>query len=136
MKKLKLVSISEVKTAKDNRQFYTAEFQDPNNPFANSVKRNFWQQFNAAGEPIWKGADPAVVKTFIGKTLDGSIVSAQVEPYEIQVGDKPARTATTYTTVVLGSELPQVIFAQLGHKMANAETAPVAAAETADVEVA
>lgn len=119
MNTLRLKAITEPKVAKDNRQYYTATFQDPANPFAKEVARNFWQQFNGAGEPVWKGANPAEVKPFLGKVIPGKIVTAVVEPYSITGTNGVERTANTYTTVVLGSELEMVVFKSLGHPIAE-----------------
>lgn len=115
---LKLVAISDIKTAKDNRAYYAAQFQDPTNPFAKTVTRMFWQQKDAAGTPVWRGADPEIVKTFVGKTLPGAIVTKEVEDY--QIGE---RTINTYTTVVLGSELDLQVFKAMGHPLKQAAVA-------------
>lgn len=111
---LKLVAISEPKPAKDNRLYYAGQFQDPTNPFAKTVTRMFWQQKDASGTPVWRGADPEIVKTFVGKTLPGAIVTKEVEEY--QIGE---RTINTYTTVVLGSELDLQVFKAMGHPLAK-----------------
>lgn len=133
MKTVKLESLSEVKTAKDNRQYYTAEFSNPANPFGRTVSRNFWQQKNAAGEPVWRGADPAKVKAFVGKTIPGSICAEKVEEYTIEITGQEPRPASTYTTVVLDGELKAAVFANLGHKLAEEATveAPAVAEEEA-----
>lgn len=130
MKQVKLVAITEPAEARDQRLFYKATFQDPSNPFAREVTRLFWQQKNAAGEPVWKGADPAKVKPFVGKNLPGYIASREVEAYEVTGTGGEARTATTYTTVITGEELESQVFKSLGHPLKKAEaveaTAPVA----------
>ena len=103
MSHLQLVSISEVKTEKvriDNkvsRQYYTATFANPANPFGKTVSRTFWQQHNIEGtETTWKTANPALVKTFIGKLIPGTIVSSPVEEYDIvNQGTGEVRTAST-----------------------------------------
>lgn len=132
---VRLKSITEPKVAKDNRSYYTATFQDPANPFAKTVSRNFWQQNNAAGEPVWKGANPAEVKPFIGKTIPGFISTKKVEDYEIAAANGDIRTATTYTTVILGSELEEVVFKSLGHPLLVAGEAEVEV-EADQVEIA
>lgn len=118
---LKLVALGEVLAAKDGRSYYSAEFQDPANPFAATRKRNFWQQNNSAGVPEWRGADPAIVKSFVGKLIPGAIVSAEVEPF--MIGE---REVTIYTTVVLGNELSKQVFKSLGHPMLEAVAETVA----------
>lgn len=116
---LLLVSMTAVKIASDGRGYYTASFQDPSNPFAKTVSRNFWQQFNAAGEPVWRGADPAVVTKFIGKTIPGEILSKEVVPYTIPRADGTEQTVNTYTTVVLGGENIKSTFKAQGHELAE-----------------
>lgn len=125
MKTLRLLSVTETKLAKDGRGFYGATFQDPMNPFAKTVTRNFWQQKNAAGEPVWKGADPAQVAAFVGKQLPGYIATKKVEDYAVTGGDNIERTANTYTTVILGSELEEQVFKSLNHPLATAEAPTV-----------
>lgn len=123
---IRLTALGEVKVAKDERSYYSATFQDPLNPFAKTVTRNFWQQKNQAGEPVWKGADPAQVKPFVGKTIPGYIASRTVEPYAITGSDGVERTATIYTTVVFNTEVESAVFRSLQHPLA--ETIIVAAA--------
>lgn len=128
MSQLKLVSISEVKTEKPrsdekvSRQYYSATFSNPLNPMLRTVSRTFWQQHNADGTAAeWKGADPKEVKTFIGKTIPGAIVSAVVEPYAIiDSRTTEERTATTFTTVVFEGETPQAVFKSLGKTIVEA----------------
>lgn len=122
MSTLKLVSISEVKTEKPridekvSREYYTAEFNNPANPFGKSVKRTFWQQHNADGTIAeWRGANPKDVAKFIGKEIPGRIVAGTVEPYAIVnplTGEE--REATTYTAVVLNGETPEAVFKASG----------------------
>lgn len=122
-KSVRLKGISEVREAKDGRSFYSATFQDPSNPFGKTVTRNFWQQKNAAGEPVWRGGDPTEVKPFVGKLIPGEIKTAVVEPYEVTGTDGAARTANTYTTVILGAELAEQVFKSLNHPMVSSTTA-------------
>src|SRR5688572_3434199 len=127
MSTLKLISISDVKTEKvriDNkvsRQYYTAKFQNPANPFAKAVSRTFWQQHNADGtKAVWNGADPTVTKSFINKEIPASIVSRTVEPYEIEGADGTPREATTYTAVVMDGETPEAVFKANGKTIVEA----------------
>lgn len=128
-KQLRLIEVGEVKTAKDNRQYYSATFQDPANPFAGAKSRIFFQQKNSAGEPVWKGAHPDDTKKFVGKLIPGEIVTAEVEPYEI--GE---RTVNIHTAVVLGNELAEQVFKQQGRVMLKegAEATPAAVAAPAE----
>lgn len=134
-KSLKLVALSAVSTAKDDRQYYTAEFQDPSNPFAKTVKRNFWQQKNAAGTPEWRGADPAVVKNFVGRTIPGQLMTAKVEPYTVIGAGGVERTANIFTTAILGSELPEQVFKSLNHPLAVEAAVEETVAEAAEMPV-
>lgn len=128
-KQLRLIEVGEVKTAKDDRQYYSATFQDPANPFAAAKSRIFFQQNNSAGQPEWKGADPAVTATFKGKLIPGEIVTAKVEEY--QIGE---RTVNIHTAVVLGNELAEQVFKQQGRVMLKegAEATPAAVAAPAE----
>lgn len=131
-----LMSITEPKVAKDNRSYYTAEFRDPSNPFAKTVKRNFWQQLNAAGESEWRGANPKDVKPFLGKNIPGYIATRAVEPYSIPRADKEDYEASTYTTVILGHEMPEVVFKSLGHPLASAVEEAIDDTVVAEPEIA
>lgn len=128
MSHLKLISISPVKTEKArkdekvSRQYYTAAFTNPANPFGKVVSRTFWQQHNADGtEATWKAADPALVKDFVGKLIPGQIVSSKVEEYDIvNEGTGEVRQASTYTAVVLEGETAQSVFKASGKVIVEA----------------
>ncbi len=114
---LKLITMSEVKTEKSrtdgkiSRQYYTAYFMDPMNPFAKQAQTNIWQDHNSDGTiAIWKSGDPSIVKQFIGKTVPGAIVNSEVEPYEID-----GRIVETFTCVVLGHQTKAQAFKLAGH---------------------
>lgn len=132
---IRLTQLGEVKTAKDGRAYYAATFQDPANPFAKTVTRNFWQQKNSAGEPVWRGADPAQVKPFLNKTIPGQIATRVVEPYAITGSDNVERTATTYTTIVFGNELESQVFKSLNHPLIEAVVTNVAPVEAVQEEL-
>lgn len=129
-KQLRLLSLGDVKTAKDQRQYYAATFQDPTNPFAKSISRIFWQQKNAAGDAEWRGADPEAVKPFLGKLLPGYIATKKVEAFDIN-----GRQVDTYTTVILGSELESQIFKAMGHPLAVEAGALAAETVAAEAEL-
>jgi hypothetical protein len=127
MSHLKLVSISEVKTEKErvdgkvSRQYYSAMFSNPSNPFSRTVSRVFWQQHNNDGTSAeWRGANPAEVRLFIGKLIPGQIVSSQVEAYDITGSDGAIREANSYTTVVFEGENPVAVFKAAGKVMLQA----------------
>lgn len=123
---LKLVAISAVSTAKDGRNYYTAEFQDPENPFAQTRKRNFFQQFNPTTNLAeWRGADPSTVKQWIGKQIPGYIANREVEPYVVPGRPgQPDRTVNFFTTVVMGHEQEAVIFRTQRHPLADGTSLP------------
>lgn len=121
MSTLKLVAVSESKTekvrtdGKVSREYYTAEFNNPANPFGKSVRRTFWQQHNNDGTVAeWRGANPKDVSRFIGKEIPGRIVSGTTEAYEIISYGGEVREATTYTAVVLDGETPEAVFKASG----------------------
>lgn len=124
---LKLIGISAPVAAKDGRLYYTAEFGDPENPFAQSRKRNFFQQFNSTNPEIkeWRGADPSVVKQWIGKQIPGYIANKEVEPYIVPGRPgQPDRTVNFYTTIILGHEQEAVVFRTQRHPLADGTSAP------------
>jgi hypothetical protein len=146
MKKLVLLAISAILTEKErtdskvSRSYYTAEFQDPSNPFAPTVKRTIFQQHNADGTAAsWRGGNPDIIKKFIGKEIPGEIVSKQVPEYDITIGSE-SRKASKYTTVVFAHETVEQVFKASGHDL-NTSTAPTeevvaSAMSKADEEVA
>lgn len=143
MNTVKLNVISEVKTEKErsdakvSRKYYTATFSNPANPFGKTISRTFWQQHNADGTKAeWKGADPVQVRAFIGKTIPGNIVAANVEPYDIIGLSGEARTATTYTTVVLDGELAETVFKSSGKVMLQAAPMTIGAQPVAETNSA
>lgn len=127
MSHLKLVQISEVKTEKErvdgkvSRQYYTASFSNPSNPFLKTVSRVFWQQHNADGTSAeWRGANPSETRAMLGKLIPGQIVAAQVEAYDITGSDGAIREANSYTTVVFEGENPVAVFKAAGKNLLQA----------------
>lgn len=108
----------------DNRLFYIADFQDPENPFATTRSRIISQQFDSTGNAVWKGGSPSFIKNFIGKLIPGEIVTLDVP--EFQIGE---RMVTTSTQVVLKGENILTIFRQSGHDLEDIES------EIEDVEL-
>lgn len=132
---VRLKGISEVREAKDGRQFYLATFQDPSNPFGKTVTRTFWQQKDSAGQPVWKGANPEEVKPFVGKLIPGYIKTAKVEAYEVTGSNGAVNMATTYTTVILGAELDEQVFKSLNHPLATTAAVEAPVAQEAELEI-
>lgn len=123
-KTLLLVAMSAILTEKSrtdgkvSRQYYTAEFQNPENPFGPSVKRVIWQQHNADGtQASWRAGNPTVVKGFLGKQIPGEIVCQEVPAYNINGTDGVTRQATKYTTVVFTHETIASVFKAAGHPL-------------------
>lgn len=119
MNLVQLTKISEVKTEKErsdkkvSRQYYTAEFSDPSNPFNAPRIRNFYQQHNVTGDACaWKGAEPSKVVQFLNKTIPGAIVKRNVAPYKVEGSEN---TATKFTTVCLAHEDITAVFKAAGH---------------------
>lgn len=116
------------KDGKVSRQFYTAEFSDPSNPFAKTVKRNFFQDHSADGKTAaWRGGNPETVKKFLNKEIPGSIVSKSVETYKVNEGQEDEREAKSFTTVILGNENEKSVFNTLGHPIVDATVVAVPA---------
>lgn len=130
MNKLVILSVSAPKTekarkdGKPSRQYFSVEFGDAGNPFATSRKRNFFQTYDAAGQPIWKGVSPANIATLVGTQCDGRFASYNVKPY--QIGE---RMVSTYSTVILPHEEINIVatLKQLGHELAAAPVAKATA---------
>jgi len=130
MSNLKLKSVGLLRTAKDDRQFYSAEFQDATNIFAPTSSRMFWQQKNAEGVCSWKGADHAQATKAIGSLIPGSIITKKVQPY--MIGE---RSVSFYTCVVLGNEDAEKTFNTLGHKLAESTVVAEVAVAAKDVVI-
>jgi len=137
MKKLILVSMSEVKTEKTrtdgkvSRKYYTARFADASNPFAKGVQRNVFQAHSADGKTAsWKGGNPDQVRSFIGKEIPGQMVNCTVEPYTI--GEN--KNITSYTTALLDGENIVAILKQAGHKLASTSSATPEVAKASAAE--
>lgn len=113
------------KDGKPSRQYFSVEFADASNPFATSRKRNFFQVYDAAGQPIWKGVSPANIATLVGTNVGGRFYSAKVKPY--QIGE---RMVDTYSTVILPHEEINIVgtLKQLGHELATEAAAATSTA--------
>lgn len=125
---LTILNIGEVKTAKDDRDYYGVEFKDSANPFSKPAKRIIFQRTTAAGN-VWD-ANPADIAKLKGKAIPGAIVSKQVPEYSIVTSDGEERTVNTYTTVVFGHENELSVFKSAGHDFSLLSKEP--ADETAD----
>jgi hypothetical protein len=134
---IRVVSVSEEKLAKDTRKFYSVEFQDATNMFAEKRSRNMWQQKNAAGENVWKIITPTEAKALIGKLIPGQIVTKSVMPYEIaNESTGEVRTVNSYSSVVLGHEDVDATFAAFQHPVLGSAQANQLTPSAAFVEEA
>ena len=101
----------------DGRGYCMATFSDPSNPFAVTRSRVLQQQMDADGNPQWRTATPAQLKSWIGKQIPGEFVTRTVEPYTVN-----GRDCTTYTAVVLKGESIETIFRSAGHELITADS--------------
>jgi len=145
MKTVKLMSITDVKTEKQrtdgkkSRQYYVAEFGNPSNPFAPSVKRTFFQAHNADGSTTWKGANPSTVSAAIGKEIPGSIINMKVEKYPVLLADGTQQKrkdgslvfADNVTIVCFEGENAEAIVRANGKTPINAQTTVSVSTESA-----
>lgn len=117
MKTIKLVAVTEVKAEnrtadkKVNRLFYSAEFADPANPFAKTIKRVFWQSHNTMGDKAtWTGANPNEVINFIGKEIPGTILNVKVKKYPVTLADGITQQKDKSGNVVYADNVSCVLF--------------------------
>ena len=109
----------------DGRRYLIGVFSDPENPFGNQVIRSIAEQ--SANSPDFEGKVKAI-RSMIGQTTKGDIVTAKCEPYDIN-----GRQVNTYTAVVFGHENIETVFRNAGHPIQDvtkvAAIQPVAATE-------
>lgn len=122
MSKLKLVSVSELKTEKRekdkkaNRSYFSAKFVDIDNPFVGKTVNIFQIHKDDGKTTDWSGIDYHMAKSMVGQIVEGELVKANVEPY--QIGEN---TFNTTTVVVLkGQSLAEVV-RQQGKKLSNSQ---------------
>lgn len=113
----------------DGRLYLIAEFENPDNPFGGVVRRTIAQQFAADGTtPVWK-VNIESIRSFVGKTLAGEVVTKSVPAYVI--GE---RTVTSYTTVVFAHENVETVFRNAGHEISASVQPAKAVAVSQPVE--
>lgn len=117
MSTVKVIAKSDVRTAKDGRQFFIMTVraglgQKP-------VNRTMWQQFKQVNgqrttELFWERATPEEVAEAIasGEKIEAKIVSENVQPYPIPGSDA---LVTKYTTVMFPDEDKIKLFASQRH---------------------
>lgn len=99
----------------DGRLYLIGEFENPNDPFGGVTTRMIGQQLttnpDGSKTPTWK-VNLANIRASIGKPVEGNIVSAECEPYELN-----GRIVNRYTAVVFARESAEQIFKSAGHPM-------------------
>lgn len=124
MKTLKLIAISDLRTAKDGRDYFVASFragfgQRP-------VKRTFWQQFERDAKTqektehkYWERASytDAVALLKSGEAIEGEKVTAVVETYILGENE-----VSTFSTVIFPDEKAENVFAAQNHPMVDEQT--------------
>jgi hypothetical protein len=99
-----------INVGEDGRQYYIAEFEDPENFLAPTRTKVLSQSSSPSGENQWRVPNPKKLRTFMGKEVPAAIITRFVEPYV--VGE---RTVDTYTTIVLRGEIIEQVFQRAGH---------------------
>lgn len=123
---VKLVELSELRTAKDGRNFFVAGFRAGFGQRA--VKRTFWEQFkkdadgNNTEEKYWERASykEALELLKTGEIIDARRVTHTVEPYAIS-----DNMVNQYSTVVFPDENEVVVFSNQNHPIVDQETGEV-----------
>lgn len=122
MSKLKLVSVSELKTEKRekdkkaNRSYFSAKFVDIDNPFVGKTVNIFQIHKDDGKTTDWSGIDYHTAKSMIGQIVEGELVKANVEPY--QIGENTFNTTTV--AVLKGQSLADVV-RQQGKKLSSSQ---------------
>lgn len=124
MSHLKVIAVSDLRTAKDGRNYFVATFRPGFGQ--RSVKRTFWEQFDRDAKTgaqlttkYWERAshEDALAYLQSGELIVGEKVTAVVEKY--LVGDNEVNT---YSTVIFPDELAERVFDNQNHPMVNEET--------------
>ena len=121
-KKLKLVAVSELKTEKRtkdkkaNRSYFSAKFVDIDNPFVGKTVNIFQIHKDDGKTTDWSGIDYHMAKSMVGQIVEGELVKANVEPY--QIGEN---TFNTTTVVVLKGQSLADVVRQQGKKLSSSQ---------------
>lgn len=125
--KLKVVAVSEKRTAKDGREFFILSFSPG---FGQRiVKRTMWEQFvrdtngNPTTEKYWERGSHAEALALMksGELIEGKKATNLVPEYTIGTGEN-TRKVNTYSTVVFPDETAERVFAAANHPILDAET--------------
>ncbi len=125
MGKLRIISVGEVKEAKDKRNYFAVELRGSLG--SKSISRNIFNQFkkdkagNNTEVKVWdRGSREEFIAAMqAGELLEGAKETRTVQPYSI-----PGNEAilTTYSTVVFQDEKVESVFAQSNHPILDVET--------------
>lgn len=96
----------------DGREFLIVDLQDADNIFSTPKTRTIFQQFDSTGKPVWR---IPINKVKTGVVVPGTIVTMEVEPYDITSNGK-TNTVNTYSAAVFGHEIAETVFLNAGHK--------------------
>ncbi len=121
---LKIRSVGEVKTASDNRKYFTLKLSAGLGQAEHT--RNIFEDFirdSETGLPteqkVWKRGTYAEFKAAMeaGEKVEGSIVTAKVAPYKIRDND-----VNTATYIVFADEKAESVFASNNHPILDEQT--------------
>jgi hypothetical protein len=112
------------------RMYVVLHFLDTTNIFSH---KKISRVFMTDSKGNWPGVSPDKFVAYIGKDLSSqvSIVTREVEPYDITNADGSVRSVNTYTMAVFSNEVVSVAFARAGHPFAGT-VAVVAANSTVE----
>lgn len=102
----------------DGRMYVVLHFIDDTNIFAH---KRISRVFMTDSKGNWPSVSPDKFLTYIGKDLSSqvSIVTKEVEPYDITNADGTARSVNTYTMAVFSNEVVAAAFTRAGHPIAG-----------------
>lgn len=124
MSQLVIIAVSDVRTAKDSRQYFITTFRPGFGQRA--VKRTMWQQFVRDSETqeltsakYWERATPEEAQKLLksGEPIEGEKVTAKVEKYMLGENE-----VDTYSTVIFPDENAERVFANNKHPMVDTES--------------
>lgn len=129
---LKLVELSDLRTASDERQYFVAGFQPA---FGQRlVRRTFWQQFKRDSktgmltpQKYWERGSYEDAKALLesGEMVEGMKITRTVSPYKINEGTENEREVSTYSTIVFPDENILSVFSAAGHEIIDSDSGEV-----------
>jgi ornithine cyclodeaminase/alanine dehydrogenase-like protein (mu-crystallin family) len=120
---IKVVDVSEVKTASDGRQYFVVSFSP--GAFQKPVKRTMWQQFKRDKDgaltdvTYWERSTPEDARKLLksGELIEGRKITRTVETYTIGEND-----VNQYSTVMFPDENEITLFNSSGHPIVDTTT--------------